>query len=201
MARVLIIGATGRVGSTTRDYLLERSEDQLTLMARHTQGLGQLDFSRERVITGSVTDSSKLQEALQGQDAVFAALSGNLTTMASSLVKGMDAAGVKRLIFISSMGIYDEIPASVGASGNLSHNPMLADYRRAADVVEGSDLDYTVIRPGWFIDGEDPDYQITHKGEPFGGHDVCVSSIADLVMKLIHDPHLGLHDSLGINRR
>jgi uncharacterized protein YbjT (DUF2867 family) len=98
------------------------------------------------------------------------------------------------------MGIYNEIPASVGEAGNLATNPMLKTYRQAADVIETSDLNYTVIRPGWFDNGSD-DYQITHKGEPFGGHDVSRRSIADLVVKLAHDNQLGSRDSLGINRK
>lgn len=200
MTNVLIIGATGSVGSVTRQYFLDHTDDQLTLMARNTRRLGQLS-DRERAVTGSVTDTATLTAALEGQDVVFAALSGNLAGMAKSLVAAMDETGVKRLLFIASMGIYNEIPASVGASGNLATNPMLQGYRNAADVVEASDLNYTVIRPGWFDNGNDTDYQVTKKGESFGGHDVSRQSIADLVMRLAHDETLGVRDSLGINRK
>ncbi|WP_395322273.1 NAD(P)H-binding protein [Levilactobacillus parabrevis] len=200
MTNILIIGATGSVGSVTRQYFLDNTDDQLTLMARSTARLGKLS-DRERAVSGSVTDAAILQDALKGQDVVFAALSGNLAGMAKSLIAGMDEAGVKRLLFISSMGIYNEIPASLGASGNLRRNPMLKGYRNAADAVEASDLNYTVIRPGWFDNGGDTDYQVTKKGEPFGGHDVSRQSIADLVMRLAHDETLGSRDSLGINRK
>ncbi|MCH5465528.1 NAD(P)H-binding protein [Levilactobacillus tujiorum] len=200
MTNVLIIGATGSVGSVTRQYFLDHTDDQLTLMARNTDRLGRLS-DREQAIAGSVTDEATLQTALRGQDVVFAALSGNLSGMAKSLVAAMDASGVQRLLFIASMGIYNEIPASLGASGNLRNNPMLQGYRAAADVVEASDLNYTVIRPGWFDNGSDTDYQVTKKGEPFGGHDVSRQSIADLVVRLAHDETLGSRDSLGINRK
>ncbi|MCH4115551.1 MAG: NAD(P)H-binding protein [Furfurilactobacillus sp.] len=113
----------------------------------------------------------------------------------------MDRANVGRLLFITSMGIYNEIPASVSADGNLEHNPMLQTYRDAADIIEASDLNYTVIRPGWFDNGDNTDYQVTKKGEPFGGHDVSRESIADLVVHLVHDPAYGSRDSLGINRK
>lgn len=200
MTNILIIGATGSVGSVTRQYFLDHTDDQLTLMARNTDRLGRLS-DREQAIAGSVTDEATLQTALRGQDVVFAALSGNLSGMAKSLVAAMDTAGVQRLLFIASMGIYNEIPASLGASGNLRNNPMLQGYRAAADVVEASDLNYTVIRPGWFDNGSDTDYQVTKKGEPFGGHDVSRQSIADLVVRLAHDETLGSRDSLGINRK
>jgi len=200
MTNVLIIGATGSVGGTTRRYFLDHTTDNLTLMARNTKRLGQLDDDRERSIAGSVTDEAALTRALKGQDVVFAALSGNLAGMAQTLVKAMATAGVDRLLFITSMGIYDEIPASVGAAGNLSVNQMLRGYRQAADIIEASSLNYTVIRPGWFDNGDDTDYQVTKKGDPFGGHSVSRKSIADLVMRLAHDETLGSRDSLGINR-
>jgi uncharacterized protein YbjT (DUF2867 family) len=62
------------------------------------------------------------------------------------LVEGdvMDAEGVKRLIFISSMGIYDEVPGQ-------RYDSILDPYRNAAQVIESSDLDYTIVRPAWLI--------------------------------------------------
>lgn len=201
MVNVLIIGATGSIGQVTRQYFLEHTDDQLTLMARNVGRLGKLIDQRERAIEGNVTDTQILNDALQNQDIVFAALSGNLPEMATAIVSAMNRANVDRLLFITSMGIYNEIPASVGADGNLEHNPMLQTYRDAADIIEASDLNYTIIRPGWFDNGDDTDYQVTKKGEPFGGHDVSRESIADLVMHLAHDPAYGSRDSLGINRK
>ena len=60
---------------------------------------------------------------------------------------------VARLIFITSMGIYNEIPNSIGVGGNLEYNPVLRPYRDAADKIETTDLDYTIIRPGKFMRG------------------------------------------------
>ncbi|MBA1392362.1 NAD-dependent epimerase/dehydratase family protein [Lactobacillus sp. XV13L] len=201
MTKVLIIGATGSIGRVTRQYFLDHSDDQLTLMARHIDSLqNTINPHRERLIAGDVTVAASLHEALLGQDVVFAALSGDLPQMARSLVDQMTKAGIERLLFISSMGIYNEIPASIGAAGNLKNSPVLSSYRQAADIIADSSLNYTIIRPGWFDNGNDIDYQVTHKGEPFGGHDVSRRSIADLVLRLAHDPQLGSRDSLGINR-
>ncbi|MCI1983428.1 MAG: NAD(P)H-binding protein [Bifidobacteriaceae bacterium] len=201
--KVAIIGATGSLGRTVADYLLEHSDDEMTLMARSASSLRLRDAERQTALDIDATDESALSTALSGSriDAVFVAVSGALTEIAETVVTAMKAAGARRLIFISSMGIYDEIPASVGAEGNLSRNPMLRSYREAADVVEESGLDYTVIRPGWFDNGsDDTGYQITRKGEPFGGHDVSRAAIANLVSRLLHTPSFGTHESLGINR-
>lgn len=197
MKNVLIIGATGNIGSAVRDTLLNETDDQLTLFSRSADRLS-INGDREKAMSGNVLSDADLDKALAGQDAVFVALSGNLGKFAQSIVKAMDRNNVSRLVFITSMGIYNEIPASVGASGNLRSNPVLQSYRDAADVIEASDLNYTIIRPGWFTGGP-VDYEVTHKGEPFGGHDVSISSIADLAKRLLDDDSLYSHDSVGIN--
>lgn len=198
MTNVLIIGATGTLGNAAHQTLLNETDVKLTLFARSADRLTTSD--RETAMAGNVTSDVDLDQVMQGQDVVFAALSGNLGNFAKKIVAAMDRNQVSRLLFITSMGIYDEIPASVGASGNLSSNPMLRSYREAADVIEASDLNYTIIRPGWFTGGS-VNYEVTRKGEPFGGHDVSASSIADLVKRLVEDDTLYSHDSVGINTK
>lgn len=196
MTNFLIIGATGNVGSTVRQTLLKETDDQLTLFSRSASNL-RVNPEREKAISGSVTNDADLDKAIKGQDVVFAALAGNLGQFARHIVAAMDRNGVKRLLFITSMGIYGEVPASMGGTpGQVS--PVLRPYREAADVIEASDLNYTVIRPGWFTSGP-VNYQVTHKGQPFGGHNVSVASIADAVKKLATDPHLDSRDSIGLN--
>lgn len=198
MKKVLIIGATGTLGTAARKAILEGSDDQVTLFSRSANRIKLSDPARETVISGDVTNDDALAKAMAGQDAVFAALSGNLGAFAQKIVAAMERNGISRLVFITSMGIYDEIPASIGANGNLKYNPALRPYRQAADVIENSDLNYTIVRPGWFTAGP-VDYEVTRKGEPFGGHDVSVSSIADLVKRLVDDDSLYSHDSVGVN--
>lgn len=199
--RILIIGASGSIGQVTRKYFIQHSSDYLTLMARHTTSL-QKDFNpkREQIFSGDALNKHQLQAALKNQEVVFAAVSGQIAQIAQILVEQMPPAHVQRLIFITSMGIYNEIPLTVEVGGNLKDNPALTPYRQAADIIEASKLNYTIIRPGWFDNATDTDYQLTQKGEPFGGHDVSRISIANLVLRLAHDPQLGSRASLGINR-
>jgi Predicted nucleoside-diphosphate-sugar epimerases len=198
MTNVLIIGATGTIGGAVRQTLLKETDNRLTLFARSASRLNVSD--RETVVAGDVTKDSDLDKVMEGQDAVFVALSGPLDQFAKRIVAAMDRNNVSRLLFITSMGIYNEIPASVGSNGNLSSNSVLRPYREAADIIEASDLNYTVIRPGWFTNGP-VNYEITRKGEPFGGHDVSISSIADFVKKAIADDTYYSHDSVGLNAK
>ena len=193
--RVLIIGATGSIGSKVRKTLLQTTNYKLTLFSSSVGNLP-ITPNREIGVSGNVMNKNDLMKVIPNQDAVFAALSGNLGGMARSIVDTMKSCGVRRIIFISSMGIYNEIPRSIGG-GNLNENSMLRPYREAADVIESSGLDYTVIRPGWFDEGSD-NYEITRKGEKFKGHDVSRQAIANLVVKCING--FGIGESLGINR-
>ena len=200
MTKIVIIGATGSVGRVARQLFLEKTNDELTLFSRRPERLKPVDSTREIAVSGDVMNASDLDKVISGQDVVFASLTGNLGKMAKAIVESMKRVGVNRLIFITSMGIYNEIPATVGSSGNLRFNPVLQTYRDAADIIEASGLDYTIIRPGWFDSSNDTDYEITIKGEPFGGHDVSRKSIADLVVRLAADSTLYVRESVGINR-
>ena len=195
--RILIIGATGSIGSKLRKTLLEKTNYKLTLFSTRANRL-QVNPNREVAISGDVNNKNSLSRVIQNQDVVFAALSGDLGRMAKSIVDAMKMTSTRRLIFITSMGIYNEIPRSIGG-GNLNENSMLRPYREAADVIEASNLDYTIIRPGWFDEGSD-NYEITKKGQPFKGHDVSRQAICNLVLKLIQQNGFGVRESLGINR-
>ena len=196
--KILIIGATGSIGSKLRKTLLEKTDYELTLFSTRAGSL-KIDKNREKAIAGNVFDKVQLKEAVENQDVVFVALSGNLEKMAENIVEVMKNTGVKRIIFISSMGIYNELTNSKGAIGDLPNNSILMPYRKAADVIENSGLEYTVIRPGWFDEGSD-DYEITKKDEQFRGHDISRQAIANFVAKLIETPDYGVNESFGISR-
>ena len=130
---------------------------------------------------------------MKGQDVVYANLSGAMKQQAECIVAAMHATGLKRLIFISSMGIYGEVPGE-------RYRGLLDPYRDSAAVIEASDLDYTILRPGWFTHDEAIAYQITQKGEPFRGHDVSLNSLSDLIAKLALRPRMEIRRSLGVSR-
>jgi uncharacterized protein YbjT (DUF2867 family) len=121
-----------------------------------------------------------------------------MKSFAVHIIKAMDKEQVKRLAFITTMGIYQEIPSWLGDSPEPYSNGILKPFREAADLIENSDLNYTIIRPGWYTNGP-VNYQITQKGEPFGGHDVSRNSIADYVVKLTQQTDLDNKSSVGIN--
>ena len=192
MKNILILGANGGLAQTVIPVLLENPELTLTLVSRNIRRLQTFANERVNVVQADVMDLPQLESLMQGQDVVYANLLGHLEAMAENIVQAMNHTNVKRLIWISSMGIY-------GETGE-DHGAILEPYRRSAQVVENSRLDYTIIRPAWFTDGHEIDYQLTRKGEPFQGRQVSKRSIAHLIAKLIERPEFSIRESLGIGR-
>lgn len=193
MPNILILGANGGLARHTVPFLLKQDDVQLTLYLRRAGRLQNPDPSRVTVVDGDVTDLARLTDAMRGQDVVYANLAGDMKRQAETIVQAMHAVGVKRLIFISSMGIYDEVPGQ-------KYNSILDPYRDSAAVIEASGLEYTVLRPGWFTRDNEVNYQLTQKGQPFRGHDVSMNSLSDLIVKLALDPALHVHESLGVSK-
>src|SRR4051812_16044446 len=105
MSYVLILGANGSVARVAIDLFLKQTDATLTLYLRDPRKLKKIDSDRVRVVQGDVLDTKKLGKTMAGQDVVYANLAGDLEAQARSIVAAMNAAGVRRLIFISSMGI------------------------------------------------------------------------------------------------
>lgn len=82
----------------------------------------------------------------------------------------------------------------------FKQSPTLRPYRALANCIENSGLDYTILRPDWFTDADEIDYQLTPKGEPECGHAVSRKSIADFVCKLFADPAQYIGANLNISK-
>ncbi|MGO9302142.1 MAG: NAD(P)H-binding protein, partial [Candidatus Korobacteraceae bacterium] len=124
-----------------RSLFLKRTDARLTLYLRKARRLKLLGLTdRVRVVEGDVLDTVALERAMASQDVVYANVAGKLEQQAKCIVEAMEKTAVKRLIFISSMGIYDEIPGEL-------HGSILDRYRKSASIIEASRLDYTILRP------------------------------------------------------
>ena len=193
MIKILILGANGQLARNTIPFFLKQTDVHLTLYLRRANRLRNPDPDRVTIVEGDVLDVDTLKPAMQGQDVVYANLAGAMEQQASTIVNTMHATGLKRLIFISSMGIYSEVPGE-------SYRSTLDPYRDSVAVIEASDLDYTILRPGWFTHDDEINCQITQKGEPFNGHDVSLNSLSDLIVKLALSPKMEVRRSLGVSR-
>lgn len=76
----------------------------------------------------------------------------------------------------------------------------LPPFRRAADVIEASNLDYTILRPAWLSDEDEVDYETTGRNDLFKGTEVSRKSVAALVLEIIETPAFASRANLGVNK-
>lgn len=197
--KVLVLGAAGAIAQHAIEFLKDKKDIELTLFARNAKRLTKYE-SVAHIIEGDVLNESQLDAAIKGKDIVYANLAGKVIDMAKLIVKVMNQNNVKRLIFISSIGIYDEVLGAFGKWNNETLGNYLVEYRKAADVIEASTLDYTVVRPAWLTNKDEVEYELTHKGESFKGTEVSRKSIGAYVADLVEHPQKDVRDSIGVNK-
>lgn len=186
MKKVIIIGASGSLAPFVIDAV---KNAELTLFVRSKSRLAGRLSKEYKIIEGDALHFDNIKNAIAGHDIVYVNLAGNLEAMAKNIVRAMKETGVKRIIAISSIGIYNEPLKSV-----------FIPYRKLADIIEASGLDYTILRPDWFTNSSEIDYTITHKGEPESGAAISRKSIAAFVASIFENPDLYKNENLGISK-
>ena len=195
MKRILVIGADGGIARQATRAFEARFDCAPTL---YVCDAGTLADSPHPVIEGAATDGAALRAAMQGQDVVFANLSQDIPQAARAIVEAMWDSGPTRLIFVTRMGIHDEVPDMLPSTLPCAS---LDPHREAARIIEGSGLDYTLVRPGRLTDRAEIAYATTRRGEPFANPTGKVSnrSVANLVLRLATEPGFGRGESFGVH--
>jgi uncharacterized protein YbjT (DUF2867 family) len=189
MRKVLIIGATGSLAQHVIAALRQIDNVALTLFVRNKSRLQICARQGCTIIEGDAMQFESVKNVISGQAIVYVNLAGNLQAMTNNIVKAMQETGVQRIIAISSIGIYD-----------TPLRPVFPPYRKLADIIESSGLDYTILRSDWFTNDNEIDYAITRKGEPETGGAVSRKSIAAFIASIIENPVLYSKENVGISK-
>ncbi|MDH6286421.1 SDR family oxidoreductase [Rhodococcus opacus] len=198
MTKVLVIGANGRIARLAVEMLAEKGTN-LTLFVRDASRLaGAPDTAR--VIEGDARNEEAVADAARGQDIVYANLAGEIDTQAERIVAAMQSQRVQRLIFVTALGIYDEVPGPFGQWNRRQIGSILDTYRAAADTIEASTLDYTILRPAWLTDNGEISYEVTQRDEPFKGTEVSRRSVAALIADIITSPDKWSRTNVGVDK-
>lgn len=202
MKKIAILGAAGQIAQLVEPMLLKKDDIDMVLYLRHPNKLNQVNEAREKVIKGDASNFEELKAALAGVDLVYANLAGsNIEDQAKTVVQAMDANNIKRLIWVSSLGIYDEVPGKFGEWNKNILGSYLTTYRAAADQITASDLDYTIIRPAWLTNKDEVSYEKTVGAEtPFKGTEVSRLSVADYIANLIENPEKDVKANVGLDK-
>jgi uncharacterized protein YbjT (DUF2867 family) len=134
---IVVTGATGNIGRPLVAELARRGHD-VTAVSR--AGTAPLDEPRVRGERADLADPDSLRAAVAGAEAMFLLVPGSGEHLDTERIIATAAeAGVRRLVLLSSLG-------AATRSGSVSHGPLA----RLEKLVQGSSLDWTVLRPGDF---------------------------------------------------
>ena len=130
---------------------------QVTAFVRNPDNAPTTDL-RVRTIVGNVADDVAVADAMSGHDAVVSALGvgvplqhdADVIRGVQHIVRAMEAHGVRRLVYVSFIGVHDS-RAAVGfllrymVPLPLRHE--IADHEAKEVIVRASALDWTIVRP------------------------------------------------------
>ncbi|WP_347548253.1 SDR family oxidoreductase [Pseudalkalibacillus hwajinpoensis] len=201
---LIIFGATGGTGNAFVRLALAAGHT-VTAFVRTSSKL-KTSHKDLNVEIGDAMQSADVKQAITSDfDAVISCLGANglgkttaLSTMTTNILDAMSIHEVKRIVYMASAGINKEIPGITGfIAGKLLQN-VLADHQRAADLLEASETDWTVIRPmGLTNDGRTGDYRKARSGVPRGGRRISREDVADFMLKTVSN-HLYIRESIGL---
>jgi uncharacterized protein YbjT (DUF2867 family) len=161
------------------------------------------DIAGERsvLVDGDAHDKEALARAMVGQDIVIVALGGmDLDTNTANVVSAAEQAGANRIITINAGGIYNELPEPFNTWDFVRAGHTRPINLRAADVVEESSLQYTILRPVWLTDKDMTEVELTRKSEAFKGTETSRASLASFIAGIVADPSSYVRENLGITQ-
>lgn len=202
--KIIVFGATGGVGRYVVKQALEKGMEVTAFVRTPSK----LDMAHEQlhIVQGDAFNKEEVAVAVAGHDAVVSCLgssqgmkkSTELEEMTKNIVDGMQAHGVKRIVYTASAGIYNEIP---GISGKLIMKMLknaLIDHRHAVDYIEANGLNYTIVRPmGLTNSAFTGKYRESKEGIPEKGKSIPRADVAHFIVKALSDQQYE-NSSIGI---
>lgn len=193
---IAILGATGKFGRPFTAKLLSKPDFHLTLLSK-SAGNSYEDSFRVTARNIDATNIKDLKKVLDGQDIVFCAVSG---TDQPAIARNLAELNPERLIYMTVVGIYNELSEENGGEYNVSNEPEQIPNRNAVSIIEKSGLDYTILRCGYLIYGEEDDYVITVKGQTPKGYVSTSKSVEKIALEIIENPEKYSRESIAITR-
>lgn len=133
---ILVTGATGKVGREAVEQLVALGKDVRALSRKPAEA--NLPDTVE-VVAGSPGDADALAVALKDVEAALVVLSGDVAGEAATFAAAAKAAGLPRLVLLSSGGVEHPMPHGIAD-----------EHRAAEEVLEASGVACTFLRPGPF---------------------------------------------------
>lgn len=195
MSTILVIGASGFIGGRLTRALLAEGHT-IRCLARDPARLGALAAAGCAIVRGDIADPPAVRRAVDGVEAVYIAIHTISPQPASAadqrfmavelqelenVVAACRAHGVRRLIYVTSLGVAADAPSE-----------WLRERWRAEQLLLESGLDATVIRPGMIVGAGGRGFEMlaSQAGRPVavflgGGQRLRTIAVDDLIYYLV----------------
>lgn len=195
MKKILVLGATGRIGKILLP-MLESRKNSVTAYVRDPKKAIGAEFKHVSVIQGDVLDTERLSESMKEKDVVIAVLSGELLMYAKSIAIALQKSRPGRILWVTGMGIHHEVPGEVGKLLDELCKKM-PEYVQAADRIADSGTPYTLIRAAHLTNGTNDEYFVQEEGQPLHANSVDRIAVARFMADLVKND-CGINKSLGV---
>ncbi|TXK83862.1 NAD(P)-dependent oxidoreductase [Paenibacillus sp. N3.4] len=184
--RILLLGATGRVGKKILKQALS-DQHEVTALVRSPEKV-ESPPSGLALLQGDACNAAHLQNALRGAEIIISCLGTDggsvLTTYTPILIAAMQSQAVSRVVTIGTAGILQsrEHPGLLryeAPDSRRSSTRAAEEHRRSWELFEASGLEWTVVCPTYLPDGEPiGQYRFERDYLPDGGMSISVGDTA-----------------------
>ncbi|WP_348982133.1 SDR family oxidoreductase [Desulfosporosinus sp. OT] len=188
LIKILILGATGRVGGYVLNNVLQGDHD-VTVLVRQPKKI--MDDQRLTIISGNVLNKDDIAKALSGIEVVISALSTDGTTTLSDsmqlILEAMNKQAIKRIITVGTAGILQSQmdPSLLRYQSKESKRKSIwaaEEHHEVFRLLRDSDLQWTIICPPYLSSGNFTGYyRIERDFLPQDGIAISIPDVADFV--------------------
>jgi putative NADH-flavin reductase len=208
--KVVVFGATGTIGKHVIDQSLEQGH-VVTAFCRNSTKLEEFKQGNLKTAMGDVFNSADVVKAIKGQDVVIIALGSGKSRKSKvrsegtkNIIAAMKINGVTRVICQSTLGTYE-------SNDNLNFfwkhimfgwylKQIFKDHELQEKYIKESNLDWTIVRPSAFTDGEKTQNYL-HGFDPNDKSlklKISRADVADFILKQLSDLSY-LHQTPGLS--
>ncbi|MEK3878795.1 SDR family oxidoreductase [Paenibacillus sp. FSL H8-0122] len=190
---ILILGATGRVGSHIVTYALQDGH-HVTVLVRKPEKVQPI-HANLTIIEGNVLNQEDVARAVQGNDVVISALNTDGTTTLTDstpfIIEAMYQEGIERIITVGTAGILQselspELLRYQSSESKRRSTRAAEEHEQAYRLLERSNLKWTIVCPTALQNGERlGTYRVRQDILPQGGTEISVADTAEFTYSQI----------------
>ncbi|NLR91742.1 NAD(P)-dependent oxidoreductase [Flammeovirga agarivorans] len=210
MKKIVVFGSTGTIGKHVISQSLEKGY-QVVAFCRNKEKLQELSHPNLIVMEGNVLHSNDVQKAVTGMDVVIVTLGSGksrTSTVRSEgtkiIIEAMKNQGISRLLCQTTLGAGE-------SNGNLNFfwkhimfgwflKKVFLDHELQEEFVKNSHLNWTIIRPSAFTDGNKTGKYL-HGFSPTNKNTklkIARADVADFIIKQINNTAY-IHQTPGVS--